>query len=134
VYTVDQTEIDRGDLKRVGAANLSVGQSTTLPDGTRITFTGVKQYAALQVAHDPGQVWVLGAAVALLAGLLCMLLLRRERFFARVGPAPDGGGTVLTVASLTRGSGETGPRFAALTGQLRAALDPPTRGPGGAVQ
>jgi cytochrome c biogenesis protein len=134
VYTVDQTEIDRGDLKRVGAANLSVGQSTTLPDGTRITFTGVKQYAALQVAHDPGQVWVLGAAVALLAGLLCMLLLRRERFFARVGPAPDGGGTVLTVASLTRGSGETGPRFAALTGQLRAALDPPARGPGGAVQ
>ena len=70
-------------------------------------LTGVKQYAALQVAHDPGQVWVLGAAVALLAGLLCMLLLRRERVFARTGPAPDDGGTVLTVASLTRGSGET---------------------------
>jgi cytochrome c biogenesis protein len=52
-----------------------------------------------------------------------MLLLRRERFFARVAPAPDGGGTVLTVASLTRGSGETGPRFAALAGELRAALD-----------
>jgi cytochrome c biogenesis protein len=62
--------------------------------------------------------------------------------FARTGPAPDGGGTVLTVASLTRGSGETGPRFAALTGQLRSALepaapgppalDPPARGTGGA--
>jgi cytochrome c biogenesis protein len=128
VYTVDQTQIDRGDLKRVGAANLTVGQSTTLPDGTRITLTGVKQYAALQVAHDPGQVWVLAAAVALLAGLLCMLLLRRERVFARVGPGSDDGGTVLTVASLTRGSGETGPRFTALTGQLRAALDPPDTG------
>jgi cytochrome c biogenesis protein len=63
-----------------------------------------------------------------------MLLLRRERFFARVGPGPDGGGTVLTVASLTRGSGETGPRFDALTGQLRAALDPPARGAGGTAQ
>jgi cytochrome c biogenesis protein len=137
VYTVDQTQIDRGELKRVGAANLRAGQSTTLPDGTTVTFTGVKQYAALQVAHDPGQVWVLAAAVALLAGLLCMLLLRRERVFARTGPAPDGGGTVLTVASLTRGSGETGPRFAALAGQLRSALDPPAldppaRGTGGA--
>jgi cytochrome c biogenesis protein len=52
-----------------------------------------------------------------------MLLLRRERFFARVAPAADGGGTVLTVASLTRGSGESAPRFAALTRELRAALD-----------
>jgi cytochrome c biogenesis protein len=134
VYTIDQGQIDRGQLSRVGAANLGLGQSTTLPDGTTITFTGVKQYAALQVSHDPGQVWVLAAAIALLAGLLGMLLLRRERVFARVGPDADGSGTVLTVASLTRGSGETGPRFAALTGQLRAALDPPTRGPGGAVQ
>ena len=81
-----------------------------------------KEYAALQFSHDPGQVWVLGAAIALLAGLLGMLLLRRERFFARVSPAPGGGGTVLTVASLTRGSGESAPRFAALTGELQDAL------------
>jgi cytochrome c biogenesis protein len=107
----------------VGAANLTEGQSLTLPDGTTITFTGFKEYAALQMSHDPGQVWVLLAAIVLLAGLLGMLLLRRERFFARVAAAPDGGGTVLTVASLTRGSGETAPRFTALTGELRDALD-----------
>src|SRR3569833_1092823 len=58
----------------------------------------------------------------MLAGLLGMLLVRRERFFARVGEAPDGGGTVLSLASLTRGSGDAGPRFAAQTGGLRAAL------------
>lgn len=123
VYSLDQKQIDRGALKRVGAANLTEGQRLTLKDGTTITFTGFKEYAALQFSHDPGQVWVLIAAIMLLAGLLGMLLLRRERFFARVAPAPGGGGTVLTVASLTRGSGETAPRFAALTGALRAALD-----------
>jgi cytochrome c biogenesis protein len=123
VYSLDAAQIQRGALKRVGAANLTEGGSTTLPDGTTITFTGFKEYAALQFSHDPGEVWVLGAAIALLAGLLGMLLLRRERFFARVSPAPDGGGTVLTVASLTRGSGESAPRFAALTGALAAAVE-----------
>ena len=123
VYSLDASQIQRGALERVGAANLTEGKRMTLPDGTSITFTGFKEYAALQFSHDPGQVWVLGAAIALLAGLLGMLLLRRERFFARVSPAPGGGGTVLTVASLTRGSGESAPRFAALTGELRDELD-----------
>ena len=125
VYSLDQAQIQRGALKKVGAANLTEGQSVTLPDGTTITFSGLKEFAAMQFSHDPGQVWVLAAAIALLLGLLGMLLLRRERFFARTAPTASGrpsGGSVLTVASLTRGSGESGPRFAALTGELRAAL------------
>jgi cytochrome c biogenesis protein len=131
VYSLDATQIQRGALKRVGAANLTEGRSLTLQDGTSITFTGFKEYAALQFSHDPGQVWVLAAAIALLAGLVGMLVLRRERFFARVAPAPDGGGTVLTVASLTRGSGESAPRFATLTGELRGALDDRAASPRG---
>jgi cytochrome c biogenesis protein len=127
VYSLDAAQIDRGRLTEVGSANLSVGESTTLPDGTTIAFTGYREFAALQYSHDPGQLWVLGAAIALLAGLLGMLLLRRERVFARVatrgGSGPGGGGTVLTLASLTRGSGESAPRFAALTDDLAAALD-----------
>jgi cytochrome c biogenesis protein len=87
-----------------------------------VTFSGFREFASLQFSHDPGQVWVLGSAIALLTGLLGMLLLRRERFFARVGPAAEGGGTVLTVASLTRGSGESGPRFTDLIDELREAL------------
>jgi cytochrome c biogenesis protein len=51
-----------------------------------------------------------------------MLLLRRERVFARVAARPDGGGTVLTLASLTRGSGENGPRLAALSDDLAHVL------------
>ncbi|MGY1825422.1 cytochrome c biogenesis protein ResB [Blastococcus sp. SYSU DS0541] len=129
VYSIDQSQIERGRLTEVGAANLSVGETLDLPDGTRITFTGVKEFAALQYSHDPGQLWVLGAAIALLGGLLGMLLLRRERVFARAEPAAGGGGTVLTLASLTRGGGEGGSRFEALSDELRDALAaaPPAR-------
>jgi cytochrome c biogenesis protein len=123
VYSLDASQIDRGRLTRVAAANLKVGESTTLPDGTTIAFTGYKEFAALQLSHDPGQVWVLGAAVAMLLGLLGMLLLRRERVFARAAPGGTDGGSVLTVASLLRGSGENGPRFAALADDLRIAVD-----------
>jgi len=129
VYSLDRDQIDRGRLNRVAAANLTLGESTTLPDGTTVAFTGYKEFASLQLSHDPGQVWVLGAAIALLTGLLGMLLLRRERVFARAAPDEDGGGSVLIVASLTRGSGESGPRFAALSSDLRTALDARTRTP-----
>ncbi|MDT0274864.1 cytochrome c biogenesis protein ResB [Blastococcus goldschmidtiae] len=122
VYSLDASQIERGRLVEAGAANLSVGDSMTLEDGTVVTFSGVQEFAALQYSHDPGQVWVLVSAIALLTGLLGLLLLRRERVFARSGSAPDGGGTVLTLASLTRGSGESAPRFASLTDDLRAAL------------
>jgi cytochrome c biogenesis protein len=43
--------------------------------------------------------------------------------FARATGPGDDGGTVLSVASLIRGSGESGPRFRALSADLRAALD-----------
>ncbi|MGY1801965.1 cytochrome c biogenesis protein ResB [Blastococcus sp. SYSU D00922] len=131
VYSLDASQIDRGSLTEVGSANLAVGQSTTLPDGTTIAFTGYREFAAFQYSHDPGQVWVLVSAIALLTGLLGMLLLRRERVFARAEPAPGGGGTVLTLASLTRGSGENAPRFAALTDDLDAALGTRAPEPGG---
>ncbi|TFV88372.1 cytochrome c biogenesis protein ResB [Blastococcus sp. CT_GayMR16] len=122
VYSLDASQIDRGRLNRVAAANLEIGESTTLPDGTTVALTGYREFAALQLSHDPGQVWVLVSAISLLTGLLGMLLLRRERVFARVAADPGGGGTVLTLASLTRGSGESAPRFAALTDHLDDAL------------
>jgi cytochrome c biogenesis protein len=129
VYSLDASQIDRGSLNEVGSANLSVGESTTLPDGTTIAFTGYREFAALQYSHDPGQTWVLGASIALLTGLLGMLLLRRERVFARATTDPRDGGTVLTLASLTRGSGENAPRFAALTDDLEDALAARTPAP-----
>jgi cytochrome c biogenesis protein len=133
VYSLDAAQIDRGRLERVGAANLAVGESLDLPDGTSVSFTGYREFAALQFSHDPAQLWVLGASIALFTGLLGMLLLRRERVFARTAPGPGTGGTVLTVASLTRGSGENAPRFAALAEDLSHALAAraPASEPGG---
>jgi cytochrome c biogenesis protein len=128
VYSLDAAQIDRGRLTEAGAANLSLGESLTLDDGTTVTFTGLREFAALQFSHDPGQGWVLTSAIALLLGLLGMLLLRRERVFARVAAAPGDGGTVLTLASLTRGSGENGPRFAALSDDLASVLAARTGG------
>ncbi|MGY1712953.1 cytochrome c biogenesis protein ResB [Geodermatophilus sp. SYSU D01106] len=122
VYSLDQSQIERGRLTEVARGNLSVGESLDLPDGTTVTFDGYSEFAALQFSHDPGQVWVLGAAIAVLAGLLGMLLLRRERVFARADTDPATGGTVLDVGALTRGSGDGAPRFAALTDDLRAVL------------
>jgi cytochrome c biogenesis protein len=49
-------------------------------------------------------------------------MLRRERVFARAEPAPDGGGTVLATALLTRGSGDSASRSADLADELRTAL------------
>lgn len=136
VYSLDPAQIDRGSLERVASANLSVGESLELPDGTVVTFDGFREFAALQYSHDPGQAWVLGSAIALLVGLLGMLLVRRERVFARVAAAGDDGGSVLTVASLLKGGGDSGSRFAALTDDLGAVVGAgtpshPTHAPGG---
>lgn len=132
-YSLDSSLVEQGRLTEVGSSNLAVGESLDLPDGTSVTFSGYREFAALQVSRDPGQLWVLGASVALLAGLVGMLLLRRERFFVRAEPAA-GGGTVLTTALLTRGSGDAAPRAALLTDELRRALDTrtePESPPGG---
>ena len=83
VYTLDQRQIDVGALERVGAANLSLGASTTLDDGTVVRFDGFREFAALQVSHDPAQVWVLVSALVMLAGLMANLLVRQERVFVR---------------------------------------------------
>jgi cytochrome c biogenesis protein len=122
VYSLDTAQIDRGSLEEVAAANLALGESVELPDGTTVAFTGFREFAALQYSHDPGQGWVLGSAIALLVGLLGMLLVRRERVFARVAGGGDDGGTVLTLASLVRGGGDGASRFAALSDDLGAVL------------
>ncbi|SMO91009.1 ResB-like family protein, partial [Geodermatophilus aquaeductus] len=125
VFTLDQRQIDVGALNRIGEANLSVGQSATFDDGTVVRFDGYREFAALQVSHDPGQVAVLISAITMLLGLMVTLLVRRERVFARIAEAPAadaGGGRSATVslAGLARGgSGEHHERFGALfTGLL----------------
>lgn len=84
VYTLDQEVIDEGLLKKVESVNLKPGESVTLPDGTKVQFDKVLEWAAFQVSHDPGQGWVLGSAIILLGALMMTLLMRRRRLWVRV--------------------------------------------------
>ena len=89
VYALDQEVIDSGLLKKVASVNLAPGESTVLADGTTIKLDKVVEWAAFQVSHDPGQVFVLGAAVILLGSLMMTLLLRRRRLWVRVVESGD---------------------------------------------
>lgn len=103
IFSVDQSLIDDGRLKRVARQNLAVGQSITLDDGTKITFDGVGQWVSLQVSHDPTQGYVLGFAIAMLIGLGASLMIKRRRVWIRVSPADSGeDGTVVQVGGLAR--------------------------------
>lgn len=77
------------------------GDSTTLPDGSTLSFDGVKRYAAFDVAHDPFERWVLIFALTAVAGLILSLFVPRRRVWVRVTPR-EGGGAVLEVAGLAR--------------------------------
>ncbi len=100
IFQVDQSKIDSGALKRVARVNLVPGQSTTLDDGTVVTFDGVQRWVNLQVSHDPGQDYVLLFAILLLLGLFASLTIRRRRFWARLTPITGDDGVKRTVVEI----------------------------------
>ncbi|MCF6509803.1 cytochrome c biogenesis protein ResB [Blastococcus sp. MG754426] len=124
VFSLDQRQIDVGALNRIGEANLGVGESAEFEDGTVVRFDGFREFAALQVSHDPGQVGVLISAITMLLGLLVTLLVRRERVFARItGTQPSGSGggrsTTLSLAGLAQGgNGDVRERLRGLSTSL----------------
>jgi len=133
VYTVDQTQIDRGALTEAGRANLLPGQGITLDDGTKISFDGYRQWATIQVSRDPGQRIALVAAGAIVLGLLLSLSVRRRRVWLRLTPAPEAGGparTVVEVGGLARtDAGSFGTEFGNLVRRLSAPDRPPAPPP-----
>jgi cytochrome c biogenesis protein len=103
VFEVDQDRVADGRLKRVARQNLAIGQSVTLDDGTKVRFDGVNKWVNLQISHDPTQVYVLGFAIVMFAGLGGSLLVKRRRVWVRVRQGDDGhAGTVIEVAGLAR--------------------------------
>ncbi|WP_010532576.1 cytochrome c biogenesis protein ResB [Brachybacterium squillarum] len=77
------------------------GEEITLPDGSTLSFDGVRRYAAFDVAHDPFERWVLIGALTAVAGLIASLFVPRRRVWVRVLPR-EGGGAVMEVAGLAR--------------------------------
>ena len=69
-------QADEGGASR----GLRPGETWTLPDGLgSVTFTGIKQYATFDIAHDPGKEAALIAAVLAILGLSLSLFIPRRR-------------------------------------------------------
>ncbi|WP_433198668.1 cytochrome c biogenesis protein ResB [Nocardia sp. CA-107356] len=94
LFALDPEQIKQGRLTKEARVNLRPGESTTLPNGTKVTFDSAQEFVNLQVSHDPAQQWVLVSALAMMAGLLVSLLVKRRRIWIRVYPADDDAGTV----------------------------------------
>jgi cytochrome c biogenesis protein len=127
IFDIDQNMVDNGNLKMVKQANLMLGQSATLPDGTTVRFDAVQRWVSLLITHDPTQDYVLVFAIALLVGLVSSLVIKRRRIWVRVTPAGDdesSGRTVIEVGGLARtdqaGYGE---EFTRLSARIMNAAD-----------
>ncbi|MDN5819997.1 MAG: cytochrome c biogenesis protein ResB [Brachybacterium sp.] len=76
------------------------GQEFALPDGTTLSFDGLRRYAAFDIAHNPFEHWILLSALVAVGGLILSLFVPRRRVWVRVRETADG--TVLEVAGLAR--------------------------------
>ncbi|MEV4128314.1 cytochrome c biogenesis protein ResB [Nocardia sp. NPDC049707] len=94
LFALDPEQVKQGRLTKEARVNLRPGESTTLPNGTKVTFDGAQEFVNLQVSHDPAQQWVLVSALAMMAGLLVSLLVKRRRIWIRAYPADDEAGIV----------------------------------------
>jgi cytochrome c biogenesis protein len=104
LVTTHMTQIRNADGTPLAKA-LAPHQQMSLPDGRgSIRFDGVRRFATLQVSHDPGKPWALGAAALALVGLLLSLFVRRRRIWVRIGTRA-GGRTLVEVAGLSRTEG-----------------------------
>jgi cytochrome c biogenesis protein len=123
VYTLDTSH-----MRRIGTANLRAGQTAKLANGVRVTFDGWKPWATFQISHNPAQDYLLIAAVAMVAGLVGSLGVRRRRVWLRIAPRDrdeDRSPTVVRVGGLARSdAGNFSTEFADLLTRLRTAGEP----------
>ena len=120
VYSLDKSHLRQvtGSDGRKLAQSLAPHATMRLPTGESITFDGVRRWASLQVARDPGTGPALGAAALALAGLMLSLFVRRRRVWVRAGTGPDGR-TLVEVAGLAR----TEPEATGLADEVREIAD-----------
>lgn len=97
--------LDSSRMSQIGLQALAPGQTWTLPKGKgSVTFVGFDRWASFSVAHNPGQLWALLAAVIGIVGLSLSLFVRRRRVWVRA--TPDGAGLCLVeIAGLDRAEG-----------------------------
>jgi len=66
------------------AIELKLGETKDLPNGLgTVTFDGIKRFASLDIAYNPGQVWVLIFSLLALAGVIISLTTPRRRVWVK---------------------------------------------------
>ena len=84
------TQVAGGDAA-TPALLLKIGDTVPLPDGLgSVELNSVKRFVSLDVHHDPTQIWVLGFAILVLAGLLTGLFVPRRRVWVKAADTTDG--------------------------------------------
>ncbi len=130
LYTLDPGLIDQHRLTRVKRVNLRVGESVRIGQGpaagTVVRFDGAVPFVNLQVSHDPGQIWVLVFAIAMMAGLVVSLLVRRRRVWVRLAPTTDGTVNVELGGLARTDKSGWGDEFERIVDRLQDGLGTPT--------
>lgn len=137
VYSLDKTGLTQVmDGAAPASFRLAEGQTYKLPDGTALTFDGVRRWTKLQVSSTPGLPVVYGFVGLGVLALGLSLFVRPRRLFARVLDAEaDAEGEGAEVGGLDRADarGGLGDDVAGLAAALgvRAPADapPPTPTP-----
>jgi cytochrome c biogenesis protein len=86
VYALDTDRLNQvaGRGTDNPAVELRLGETVDLPDGLgTVTFDGIKRFASLDIAYNPGQVWVLIFALLSLAGITVSLTTPRRRIWVK---------------------------------------------------
>ncbi|WP_440100395.1 cytochrome c biogenesis protein ResB [Streptosporangium sp. H16] len=99
VYELDPASLKKMKPLVMKADPLAVGKKLTLPNGAgSIEFTGVREWIALQITHDPGRMPALVASVLAVVGLVLTLTVRRRRVWVRLheGREVEAGGLTRT--------------------------------------
>ncbi|HEU4913350.1 MAG TPA: cytochrome c biogenesis protein ResB [Actinomycetes bacterium] len=119
VYSLDRSGLTQvtGENGQPLAQSLAPGATMELPDGASITFDGVRRWASLQVARNPGTGPALAASVLALGGLMLSLFVRRRRVWVRAVATAEGR-TLVEVAGLARAEGESRDALADEVGAL----------------
>ena len=102
VYVLDtskMTQVQDEDGKPF-RIELQPGQTSTLPDGTTVEFTELRQFARFQISSSPLAGLPLGGVAVGLGGLILSLFIRPRRTWVRA--VSDGSRTVVEAAALDR--------------------------------
>lgn len=100
VYALDVSnmELIAGRNGPVPALELRVGETAELPGGGSVRFDGLLRFASLDIAHNPGGLWVLlFSFLALISVTISLMVPRRRVWFRQL----EGG--KMELAALARG-------------------------------